>query len=336
MLFIILIFFLPIALPFILLAAYLQERRVRGLVLFHVEQAEVSLATTQRAVLPRESYGRVGGDAAMAQEELARAESQAGMIRQRLKVVRNHAAAARRASAGKQSSAMQRLLSRADHAVNAVEELILAADDTVRHVRAAVGAARRAAILGEREARRQWRRDRAQAARAEWAAVGQRLLAHGSAAVSAVRGTPQGIFTALRTTLDGTRSRDRSLSDAAMAACALVATADGQISSDERERVQMLIEENGILTTLESRRLAKSFESFCQSMLARNDIARPSVEAAIRGVRGMGYEGTLVELATVVARSCGISEAEQAVIHRIRSLASDAASTPNESERGDG
>jgi tellurite resistance protein len=307
--------------PLLIAAWILVERRARRRVILLM--VDVDSAARSARLHADEARAKVSAPARSVADATALEASTVAMhtaAHADLARAQRAATAVRHAAAGHRSRGMRRLLGRADDAVREALRAVEEAKAAVQTSRAALARAEKV-DAGERqklqrEDKAAARAARAAAARTAWAEQIERFRKHKDASAAG----PQQVFGALRSTLDGATRRDAVLSDAAMAACALVAAADGSISEEERERVAALIETNGVLSLLDSHRLARSFARFCTEITVSPTGAQRARDAitAARGIESAA--ATLLDLAQIVSRAEGVTLSERRVLEEIRAM----------------
>ena len=120
------------------------------------------------------------------------------------------------------------------------------------------------------------------------------------------------------------RLRNRPFLDAAMAASALVATADGVVSFAERTRLDGVIERVRQLEVFEPHEAVDAFDYFVDAIQADAHLGREKAIAAITGFADKPEEaGYLMRIARAVALADQhISEAEQRQLEELKSILS--------------
>ena len=114
------------------------------------------------------------------------------------------------------------------------------------------------------------------------------------------------------------RFRDRAFFVAAMAAAALVATADGQVSAQERQQLETVLQTNDALRVFQSWDAASTFRRFLDAMDQQAD----GREAAFQAVGALGENpagaSALIRLALLIAQADGgINDAERQVLSEL-------------------
>jgi tellurite resistance protein TerB len=154
----------------------------------------------------------------------------------------------------------------------------------------------------------------------EWKAAKARRDAAGRARSGSLRHFKAAVLERL-----AIRQIDRGITgsvigEAAMAACALVAAADGVVSEQERNRVFVLLDYNRVLSRHDSRHLARMFSEFCEDLRAKPE-SSAHVENSIGQIRGDDESAAAVlEIARTVGATGGLAPVEAAALERIRAL----------------
>lgn len=113
--------------------------------------------------------------------------------------------------------------------------------------------------------------------------------------------------------------RDKAFIEAAMAVCALVATADKRISYSERLRVHRLLEGVGALGTFPRARAIGLFDAYADDLAAEEPGARERILSRVRAVAGdPGIADTLIRVSVLICTADDeVHEAEVAEITEI-------------------
>ncbi len=105
--------------------------------------------------------------------------------------------------------------------------------------------------------------------------------------------------------------------NATMAVCALIAAADGTVSSDEKSKVANLIGKNEMLSVFQASDLKTIFLEGCTK--AEDDFARLDLLSAVRKLKGNDDQADLaLKIALIIANSDGdFSDAEKRVVKEL-------------------
>lgn len=113
--------------------------------------------------------------------------------------------------------------------------------------------------------------------------------------------------------------KNKEFLDAAMAASALVAYADGSISSEEKQKMLRFIESNDALSVFSAGETIKQFQDFVAQLEFDKDIGEANAYKAIGKLQSnVSAARLLVRMVISIAGSDGdFSEQEKAVVRRI-------------------
>lgn len=107
--------------------------------------------------------------------------------------------------------------------------------------------------------------------------------------------------------------------DACMAACALIAAADGEIEKAEKQKTAKIIQTNDMLKCFEPATLGQKFEEFCG--MATDDIKRLTALGFINKLKGKPEADTVMRVAVLIAKSDGDFEpAEKDVVKELAEM----------------
>lgn len=110
--------------------------------------------------------------------------------------------------------------------------------------------------------------------------------------------------------------------DAVMATCALVASADGTVDSQERSKVAALIQKNELLQVFNGSDLKASFLAYCDK--AGDEFARLDVVNVVRKLKGNEAQAdTALKIALIIANADGnFDDSERKVVKDLCSVLS--------------
>lgn len=99
--------------------------------------------------------------------------------------------------------------------------------------------------------------------------------------------------------------KNKSFLEAAMAGCALVASADGVISSDEKRKMIGFIEQNDALQVFKMEEAIKVFESFVIKINFDKEIGKGECLKSIAKLKGKPEDRLMVRVCCAVGASDG-------------------------------
>lgn len=104
--------------------------------------------------------------------------------------------------------------------------------------------------------------------------------------------------------------------EATMAACALVAAADGTIAPEEKSKVAGLIQKNEMLQVFNATELRDLFLKYCD--LATDEFSRLDLLSVVRRLRGRDGADTALKVALIIANADGtFDDKEKAVVKEL-------------------
>lgn len=131
----------------------------------------------------------------------------------------------------------------------------------------------------------------------------------------------KGNIAAARETLatEVTKFKNREFMDAVVAGCALVAAADGSISSAEKQKMTGYIQNSSELKVFDLKEVIQSFQDICGKFEFDNEIGRAEALKIIGKLRGKDEAGRLlVRVCCAIGGSDGsFDEKERAVCRNI-------------------
>ena len=114
------------------------------------------------------------------------------------------------------------------------------------------------------------------------------------------------------------RYQSGPFADATMAACALIAAADGQIDPQERSRTAAFITSSDKLKTFDVAQLRQKYERYCDTIGRDFDFGKIELMQVIGKVKKPEEARAVVQLAVVIANADGNFDArEQAVVREV-------------------
>lgn len=116
----------------------------------------------------------------------------------------------------------------------------------------------------------------------------------------------------------GEMRSDSVLIDASMAAAALVATAEGDVSFAERATLDQAIDALAARGDAEPQTAAEIFEEFVEAIRANSSLGRRPALAAIGAVEGAAEAAVVMRIAQAIRRADGkVSQAELEAVEQV-------------------
>ena len=125
-----------------------------------------------------------------------------------------------------------------------------------------------------------------------------------------VKARTQNLSDQLQTKKD--QFRNKEFADASMAACALVAAADGNVDATERQRTAALIAGNDLLSVFPPDQLREKFDAYCDKLARDFELGKVEATTAIGRLRSKPEQArAVVSIGTVIARADGNLDASE-------------------------
>jgi tellurite resistance protein TerB len=122
--------------------------------------------------------------------------------------------------------------------------------------------------------------------------------------------------------LELNRYKQRPFLEAVAAACALVATADGEVSFSERARLDSVIESLSQLRLFDPHEVVDAFDEHVARLAEVDDGMASMLDAVVAGTRAEGAADLLLRISAVMSRADGRESADEheAMLHICRAI----------------